>query len=73
MTPERWQKVKEIAAEAMDLGTDERAPFLQTECGGDDELRESVEKLLRSDAESGDTFERVIAGAAQEVHNKVCG
>ncbi len=68
MTPERWQRVKEIAVEAMDLAPDEREAHLQTQCGGDEELRQSVEKLLKSDAESGDTFERAIAGAAQEVH-----
>ena len=33
-------------------------------------MRESVEKLLRADAKSGDTFERAIAHTAQEVHNK---
>ncbi len=68
MTPERWQRVKEIAVEAMDLAPDEREAYLQTQCGGDEELRQSVEKLLKSDAESGDTFEQAIAGAAQEVH-----
>jgi serine/threonine protein kinase len=68
MTPERWQRVKEIAVEAMDLAPDQREAYLQTYCGDDEELRQSVEKLLKADAESGDTFERVIAGAAQEVH-----
>jgi serine/threonine protein kinase/Tol biopolymer transport system component len=70
MTPERWQRVKGIAVEAMDLAPEQREAYLQTQCGDDEELRQSVEKLLKSDAESGDTFEQAIAGAAQEVHNR---
>ena len=70
MTPERWQRIKQIALEAMDLEPGQHADFLSAQCGGDEELRESVEKLLRADAKSGDTFERAIAHTAQEVHNK---
>ncbi len=67
MTPERWRRIKEITSAAMDLDPDERAAFVRAESGGDDELRERVERLLAADAESGDTFEQAIAEVAANV------
>ena len=64
MTPERWRKIKEIAFEAMELEPEKRAAFLQAEVGGDDELRQRVEKLIALDAKSGDTFADAIGAAA---------
>jgi hypothetical protein len=47
MTPERWQKVKAILAEAIEhddaLG---RAAFVEGSCAGDPLLKQEVEALL---------------------------
>ena len=33
MTPERWQRIKEVAFAALELEEKERAVFLDKECG----------------------------------------
>src|SRR5437899_11736398 len=48
MTPERWQKVKEIFEAALARPTTERAAFLDQACGGNKSLQEEVESLLHS-------------------------
>src|SRR4051794_39992734 len=48
MTPERWQEVEQLLDGALDLAPGERSAFLEDACGGDAELREEVERLLRS-------------------------
>jgi eukaryotic-like serine/threonine-protein kinase len=48
MTPERWQKVKEIFHAALDKPVAERNAFVAQACNGDDELRIEVESLLAS-------------------------
>src|SRR5262245_20203446 len=46
MTPERWQQVKAVFGEAIELPAAERAAFLERECAGDAELRSEIESLL---------------------------
>jgi len=46
MTPERWQRVKAIVAEAMEAPPAERDARLERQCGDDAELRREVESLL---------------------------
>jgi serine/threonine protein kinase/dipeptidyl aminopeptidase/acylaminoacyl peptidase len=48
MTPERWQKVQEILAEAAEIEAGKRSTFLDEACRGDAELRREVESLLSS-------------------------
>lgn len=54
MTPERWQQVKRVLEDALDLEPSQRPAFLDQACSGDAELRQEVELLLRQDDE---TFE----------------
>ncbi len=70
MTPERRQRIKDIAFEALDLESDERARFLDRECGSDREFRREVEEFLDEDQDTGDTIERAIAGAAVEAYEE---
>jgi len=49
MTPERWQQIDQIFAEALDRAPDERGAFLDTTCGSDAELRREVDSLLAHD------------------------
>src|SRR6266852_344966 len=46
LTPERWQRVKEIFAEAQDRTPAERVDFLEKACAGDGSLQNEVESLL---------------------------
>ncbi len=46
MTPKRWQHIDEIVQKALDLGPDERQPFISSVCTGDVELQRQVETLV---------------------------
>ena len=67
MTSERFNRVKEIFIEAIDLDPGERAAFLSAQCAGDEELRRDAEKLLTADARPGNTLEQVIGDLAAEI------
>ncbi len=45
--------VRRIFSDAADLRGEERAEYLKEECGADEHLRASVERLLKHDAEVG--------------------
>jgi hypothetical protein len=63
MTPERWERVKEIYDSAFHVRSAELTEFLNRACVGDQELRREVELLLRSDRR------RVTLGAGRlEAH-----
>jgi eukaryotic-like serine/threonine-protein kinase len=49
MTPERWQEIKNVLAQALEIKPAERAAFLDRSCSGDSSLRREVELLLASD------------------------
>jgi hypothetical protein len=50
MTPERWQKVKAILADALDrTSPTERLRFVEQACEGDVQLKEEVSALLAFD------------------------
>jgi serine/threonine-protein kinase len=46
MTPERWQQVKGVLAEAMELPTAERDAFIERASAGDTELQREVRSLI---------------------------
>jgi serine/threonine protein kinase len=53
MTPERWQKVREIFQSALERAPEERSAFLANACGGDEALRKEVESLIASREKDG--------------------
>ena len=53
MTAERWQLVKSIFFEALDLEKPFHAEFVAARCGDDIGLKQEVESLLAADAVSG--------------------
>ncbi len=63
MEPEGWNKVKEIAAEAMEKRAPERAAFLDRACGGNAALRASVDALVRAHDRAGPFLAEPTAGA----------
>jgi serine/threonine-protein kinase len=60
VTPERWNEVKKVLEEALDRPAAERAAFLTSTCGEDDDLHREVESLLASEDELGDFIETPI-------------
>jgi tetratricopeptide (TPR) repeat protein len=64
MTPERWQRVKDVFDSALDAAPEERAGILDRECGGDTELREEVERLLGQFDEAGSFLNQPLTRAA---------
>jgi predicted ATPase/serine/threonine protein kinase len=61
VTPERWRRIKDVLASALEREPDERPRFVAEACGGDAELRGAVESLIR--AEAGDLIPTEPAGA----------
>jgi eukaryotic-like serine/threonine-protein kinase len=61
MTPERWQKVKEILEAALELQPAHRQGYLERACSNDLSLREEVDSLLRVNAQMHSTFLDVSA------------
>lgn len=49
VTPQRYQQVKEVFAQACALPAEQRAAYLARACAGDDGLRSEVEALLAHD------------------------
>ncbi len=54
MKPERWQEIRAVFEEALDVRAADRLDFVRTRCGEDDELRHEVEQLLASDEATDD-------------------
>jgi serine/threonine protein kinase len=51
MTPERWQKIKAVLYQALELPPERRGEFLDRTCAGEDSLRKEVDSLLAADHE----------------------
>ncbi len=58
MNPERWKQVCEVLDRTIALPEPDRAAFLDSACGGDQQLRDEVESLLRSHQKAGSIFLR---------------
>lgn len=56
MTPERWQQVKSVFDQAVELAPDQRSSFLDRACSTDHSLRREVESLLSSDNDARSSF-----------------
>ena len=53
MGTDRWQRIEDLFSEAAARESGERAAFLASACGEDEELRQEVESLLAADGASG--------------------
>ncbi len=71
MDPERWQKVKNIFNEVVELKNADRAEYLNAAINGDDEMRVEVEKLLASDEDARTTFNRFSVIPPETVKDKI--
>ncbi|HEY9225012.1 MAG TPA: serine/threonine-protein kinase, partial [Gemmatimonadaceae bacterium] len=64
MTP-RWEDVKPIVADAMELPASERSAYLDKSCGDDAQLRAEVESLLAAAPDDSDSFPRARAAISR--------
>jgi predicted ATPase len=60
MSPQLFQRVREIYHAALDQPSDQRSSFLEQACSGDAALQHEVRSLLNADAEAG-TFLAIAA------------
>jgi non-specific serine/threonine protein kinase/serine/threonine-protein kinase len=66
ITPERWQQVKQLLGQALDVDTGRRQEFLDTACGSDVELRAEVQSCLVHQVEtSSDLIEQCVDDTAR--------
>jgi eukaryotic-like serine/threonine-protein kinase len=56
MTPERWQQVKHVLQQALEISPPQRAAFLGEVCGTDEPLRLEVESLLADEHAGAEGF-----------------
>ncbi len=56
MTPERWERVKEIVGKALELHSSERETYVRNACGGDRILQHEVQRLLVAEESAGAGF-----------------
>ena len=56
MKPERWQQVREVLHEAMQMDDEERSAFLDSQCATDPSLRAELNELLAAEGEIGSSF-----------------
>jgi serine/threonine protein kinase/tetratricopeptide (TPR) repeat protein len=56
VTPERWQKVKEVLGIVLEAAPEDRASCLAQCCAGDESLGREVEKLLEHEPQVGASF-----------------
>ncbi len=52
----RWERLKEVLYEAMQLSPEARGPFLDQACGDDKDLRAEVDSLLHGESKVQSDF-----------------
>jgi serine/threonine-protein kinase len=56
MTPERWERLKQLYSSALEVPADKRAQFVARECC-DDDLKHELEALLKANEDPTDTLD----------------
>src|SRR6266852_7875825 len=56
MTPERWQRVKELLGPVLELEPSRRTGYLDQACANDASLRKDIELLLAAEKKAGSDF-----------------
>ena len=56
MTSERWQQIKDLLVQALELSPEKRGAFLDLACGGDHALRDEIAVLLSEEELVGSSF-----------------
>ena len=61
MTPELWKRLKPLFYGALEVGTDNRAAFIDAACGDDSELKTHLQQLLEAQRQNTDLREAPLA------------
>lgn len=64
---DRWRHIEELFYKASDLPVEERAAYLERECGADAELRQEVESLLNSSEQPMDYLPRAVRRVVRQM------
>jgi serine/threonine protein kinase/Tol biopolymer transport system component len=56
MTPERWQQIRNVLQQALELAPEQRSAFVARSCSADHALRQEVETLLDASEEARSSF-----------------
>lgn len=67
MKPDRWQKIDELFEAALECSPQDRAAFLEKACGGDQQLRREVEKLLKIDEQATEFIQANVFEVAARI------
>lgn len=67
MTPERWQQVKDVLHQVLQLPPLQRKSFLETACERDQALQHEVESLLAEQVESTEGFLQSAAASGLDI------
>jgi len=65
MTPERWQRARQILNEALEREPGERGRFLAEACSGDESLRQEVEALVMAHEQAGSFLDVPVVKAGR--------
>jgi serine/threonine protein kinase/tetratricopeptide (TPR) repeat protein len=80
MTPERWQKIRDLLCDALEVAPEQRSAFLDSACLADSGLRSEVESLLSSQGKLPSSFLRsppvtsstLMQGTKLGAYNIIC-
>lgn len=67
MTPQRWQRVRELVESVLELPPRERPAYLDGACTADRSLRAEVDTLLRAHADAGTSWDRPVFDLRRQV------
>lgn len=56
LTPERWQRARDVLHEAMQMDDEDRSAYLDSQCASDPSLRAELKELLAAEGEVGSAF-----------------
>ncbi len=75
MSPERWQQIEQLYHSTLERSPADRADYLRSACGSDDELRHEVESLVAVGNRIGSFMESSIKerGLATETEHSMVG
>jgi serine/threonine protein kinase/tetratricopeptide (TPR) repeat protein len=57
MTPERWERLKQLYSSALEMPVEERPRFVAQKCRGDHDLKHELDALLKANDEPTDTLD----------------
>ncbi len=62
--PERWKQIDRILQQALSQPPENRKPFLDQACAGDEDLRREVESLIEHDQQAGSFINSPASGVS---------